>query len=334
MAEDKSAQFDGMLFAMAQQHPGGVPELLDTIFGFLARKTDFYTGGGPGAAEKLVLGAFRKHEKSAVGVKEAAQKDRETRQKKQEEKKAKEREQDAKTAMQANEPRIQELTDEEAEKLQKEIDAEKNKPSGTPVSPVANDQAKGDATKTEEEEDEDAKGKVPPNAANGCDLPNYRWGQSLSEIELDVPLKVAPNLRLKSSDIVVVFEQQHLRVGVKGQTPIIDGDLPHRVKVEECTWFLEGKSGIHLTLEKINKMEWWDQLVTSDPLINTKKVSPEPSKLGDLDADTRPFVEKMMYDQRQKELGLPTSEDQKKQDLLKKFMEQHPEMDFSKAKFS
>lgn len=170
---------------------------------------------------------------------------------------------------------------------------------------------------------------------------------------------------LKGRDLVVDIKKDSITAGIKGQEPMLkvsspfsrlpspdthpnntpanppptpQGTLPHHIRPDDSTWTLstapQNTKLIEIHLDKTNKMEWWPHVVTSAPKIDVTKIVPENSKLSDLDGETRTMVEKMMFDQRQKEQGLPTSDEQKKMDILKKFQEQHPEMDFSKAKIT
>uniref|UniRef100_A0A1B0DR97 Nuclear migration protein nudC domain-containing protein n=1 Tax=Phlebotomus papatasi TaxID=29031 RepID=A0A1B0DR97_PHLPP len=173
---EEEGRFDSVLFAMAEQHPGGVPDLLATIAAFLNRKTDFFTGGGNW--EKMLLDIFRVEGNKANAVAEEKKREREAAEKRRQEailKKKKEEESAMK--MKDSGAAITELTDEEAEKLQKEIERERKAPEeDTSTSQPLDD--------TEDDVDEKEKGKLRPNSGNGCDLEKYRWTQTLQEVEV------------------------------------------------------------------------------------------------------------------------------------------------------
>ncbi|KAG8369622.1 hypothetical protein BUALT_Bualt14G0032800 [Buddleja alternifolia] len=192
-------------------------------------------------------------------------------------------------------------------------------------------QTKDDQKKQEgKEEDEKPKQPLLPNKLNGLDTENYSWGQSLEEINITIP--VPPGTQATS--ITVVIETHKIKVGLKDQVPIIDGEreLFQGVKVEDCLWSLEDKKTVSVLLTKIDRMNWWKSLLKGDPEINMQKVEPAPSRLSELDLETRSMVEKMMFDQRQKKKGLPTSDEIAGQDMMKKIMSQHPGIDLSGAK--
>ncbi|KAI7877418.1 CS-domain-containing protein [Lichtheimia hyalospora FSU 10163] len=164
--------------------------------------------------------------------------------------------------------------------------------------------------------------------AEQAQLP-YKWRQTLQDVDVTIPVPKGTRGR----DLQVELKKKYIKVALKGQSPLIEGELCKEIKVDDSTWTIDNQQEVSVHLEKSNQMTWWENVVTSAPKIDTKKIQPENSKLDELDGETRAMVEKMMFDQRQKAMGLPDSDTLKKQEIFNKFKQQHPEMDFSNVKF-
>jgi hypothetical protein len=113
---------------------------------------------------------------------------------------------------------------------------------------------------------------------------------------------------IKSKQLNIQILKKKLVVGLKGHDAIIDGELCKEVKLDDSTWligivcrtewsywriYVDGDE-VHIHLEKVNQMQWWENVITTHPKIDTTKIQPENSKLSDLDGETRSVVEKMM----------------------------------------
>lgn len=184
--------------------------------------------------------------------------------------------------------------------------------------------------KKEEDEEDSEEDKSPPPIGNGGEGPGYTWTQTLEEVEIRI--EVPSNIRGKH--LKVDLKNTKMAFGLKGQEPMVQGEWYS--EIQDSLWTLEteqDKKFAVLSIEKLKGMCWWPSIIKGHPEINTKKISPENSKLEDLDGETRQTVEKMMFDQRQKAMGKPSSKELSQQDKLSKFMKMHPEMDFSQAKF-
>lgn len=365
MSEDR---YDDMLLRIAQSQTGGIDGLLDIYLSFLRRKTDFFSGNGEGikVVEDVVLKSVRRQH--VLYQKETAVKSAAAAAAK--EKKAAEAKAKAEAAEAAAAALRSKTKDEEDDVIElgpgNSFDITSSKTASSSKGNTSNAKAtlsnagntttsssttsSGDGDKggvTSSTSEDGGAAKLPPSLGNGLQGDRYSWTQSLSEVTITIP--IPENIRGK--DVVVTLEKTKIKVSVKGtstsssSSSVLEGPLYKRIKADDSAWTLESggstssfssSSGklLMITLQKDNTMEWWSCVVQGEPEIDLQKIEPENSKLGDLDGDTRQVVEKMMYDQRQKQMGKPTSDEQKKQDILKNFMAAHPEMDFSNAKIN
>ncbi|XP_060521608.1 uncharacterized protein LOC132699115 isoform X2 [Cylas formicarius] len=145
---------------------------------------------------------------------------------------------------------------------------------------------------------------------NGNVFENYCWSQTIADI--DISIKVAQNMKAK--DITVSVLTSHISVEVNNIL-ILRGDLCHNVKHKEAIWSLD-KRKLQIHLDKCQQI-WWDCLLITEEKIDLTNIDCS-RPFEDLSDEAQAKIEELEWNQRQKELGLPTSDDLAKQELLRK----------------
>jgi hypothetical protein len=91
----------------------------------------------------------------------------------------------------------------------------------------------------------------------------YRWEQTDAEVVITVPLQPA----VKAKDVVwSLSTSAALKLGIRGQAPLIDERLWGAVKVDDSQWELEtldGQRCLVATLAKTPAGKEWDFLLLS-----------------------------------------------------------------------
>eukprot|EP00967_Tisochrysis_lutea_P125390 scaffold210718_cov27-Tisochrysis_lutea.AAC.2 len=228
---------------------GGIEPLLDGFFGFLRRKTDFFTGASSAdAAQASVLAAFTKNkERSEEDVRErtAKEKKRKAEEAARKERLAAEKAKQQKAKEKEEESRIVDVTDEPKAAASSSKEAAPGEAATDEVGAKEGDDGEGES-----------KGQTPVNNGGTCD--NYRWEQTLGDLTVYVAVPKGTKAKL----IDVTIAKKKLRVAVAGHpAPLIDGELLQAVKMEDSSWSVEDNPAddnrlVTITLTKVNGMEW------------------------------------------------------------------------------
>lgn len=82
---------------------------------------------------------------------------------------------------------------------------------------------------------------------NGNICAGYRWTQELTELTVSIELPPGTAKR----DVVCKITPGILECGLRGQSPIVEGTLFARVRVDECMWQLQDSHRLIVTLQKL-----------------------------------------------------------------------------------
>mmetsp|Transcript_3660 Transcript_3660/g.10509 ORF Transcript_3660/g.10509 Transcript_3660/m.10509 type:complete len:363 (+) Transcript_3660:127-1215(+) len=312
-------RFDEMLMGMASQS-GGIEPMLQAVFSFLHRRTDFYVvkdamdrsarmGFNAGEAERILLRCFHAFPIKGMDGRPLP----------------------AAAQPAVTPPRPSAEKEDQATAKGKEL-LKRSPPATAKPAPATAPEAAAPAPSTptpRAEEDpsvmaaamkltDDGK-QVPVN--NGGATDEYVWTQTLTEATVYVPLPDG----LGARDLTVELAATGLDVGRKAgkageageavNPQIITGRWPRRVQRDESVWMVQD-GVLTVSLDKAER-GWWKSCFEGGPEIDTSLVDSR-AKVDDYDGETQGVIRKIMFDQQQKAMGLPTSDEMAQAELWEK----------------
>lgn len=291
VSEEQQLKLDAPLIALAQQCNGDIRTLLYSFFSFLHRKTDYYcipneqdkkdgvksTMGFPeGEAEKLLLAAFRQFPLRRMPS----------------QKQLMEMQRQQKVTQNAG----------SKESYSNKISHADTQELGQNMSGGIKQSASSSASNpnTVHCEYTQEGNQIPIGNGGVGKLYSYHWTQTLQEVTIAIPL---PN-STKSKDLDVEIKPGFVVVR-HDQSVLFQGQLRDPIRTDESTWTIESNV-LLLSMEKASK-SWWNKiLVEEEEMIDTDLLD-KTHKISDYDEATQGMIRKILFDQRQERLGLPTS---------------------------
>lgn len=293
---------EGPLIALANSAGGDLRKLMFAFFSFLHRRTDFYLvpndedlnegkakmGFKEGEAEKLLLAAFRQFPLRRMP-----------------------RQQSAPTSKSSN-------SNTSAPSKASPSPAASEKKPAKEVAKVEGEKATPPLAKSKEtsKKEEDPAEKVRYTeegvqvpVGNGGTTSRYKWTQTLEECT--VMLGVPAGTRAKELDVSIKASSLHVKTKNKTDdtgdvTTFVEGPLVEKIQPDESTWSIEG--GVIIIILQKMKKTFWATVIEGDEKIDTDLVDSR-RHISDYDEATQGQLRRIMFDQKQQEKGLPTSDD-------------------------
>ena len=160
---------------------------------------------------------------------------------------------------------------------------------------------------------------------NGSQTEKYTWSQTMTDIDVRAPIPdgiTAKDLRVEITKdrlkVELLKPERKVRwlpacvywiVTVLLLQTLMDGQLLHRVKVEESMWSVDKASRhIYINLEK-QKDIMWKSVFEGEEGIDLTKVD-TTRDISEFDQEAQAAIQRVTFDHQMKMLGKPTSSEQ------------------------